>query len=53
MKENEASPREPLQQPRPRKVYSAPAIICSFKVEARAVLCSKAEGSCTLGPTSS
>ena len=37
----------------PRKPYTAPAILFSTKVEARAVLCSKADGNCTLGPVSS
>jgi hypothetical protein len=45
MKKEEAEPR--------KKPYSPPAIVHSERVEARAVLCSKADGSCTLGPTSS
>jgi hypothetical protein len=38
---------------RPKKPYTAPAILFTTKVEARAVVCSKADGNCTLGPTSS
>ncbi|HEV8377198.1 MAG TPA: hypothetical protein VGR38_13290 [Candidatus Polarisedimenticolia bacterium] len=38
---------------RQRKPYEAPAIVFTTKVEARAVVCSKADGNCTLGPTSS
>jgi hypothetical protein len=37
----------------PKKPYTAPAILFTTKVEARAVLCSKADGNCTLGPVSS
>jgi hypothetical protein len=37
----------------PRKPYTAPAILFTTKVEARAVVCSKADGNCTLGPVSS
>jgi hypothetical protein len=36
-----------------RKPYEPPAIIFTTKVEARAVVCSKADGNCTLGPASS
>ena len=45
---NEAPP-----QARARKPYTAPIILFSTKVEARAVVCSKADGNCTLGPVSS
>jgi len=38
---------------RPRKAYSPPAIIYSERVEARAVLCNKAAGTCTFGPSDS
>ena len=44
----EKSPRA-----RPKKPYTAPIILFSTKVEARAVVCSKADGNCTLGPVSS
>lgn len=53
VKENRKTevPAEPAT--RQRKPYEAPAIIFTTKVEARAVVCSKADGNCTLGPTSS
>ena len=38
---------------RPKKPYTPPAIVFTTKVEARAVVCSKADGNCTLGPVSS
>jgi hypothetical protein len=38
---------------RTKKPYTAPAILFTTKVEARAVVCSKADGGCTLGPVSS
>ena len=45
---SEESPRV-----RPKKPYTAPIILFSTKVESRAVVCSKADGNCTLGPVSS
>jgi hypothetical protein len=53
VKENRKTeiPAEPAT--RQRKLYEPPAIIFTTKVEARAVVCSKADGNCTLGPTSS
>ena len=49
----EEVPKE-SEDPSPRKkIYSRPAIIHSAKLEARAVLCAKATGSCTFGPGSS
>jgi len=46
---------EPALSPEPKtkKPYTPPAILFSTKVEARAVVCSKADGNCTLGPVSS
>ena len=53
MKEERKTELLPGSAARQRKPYEAPAIIFTTKVEARAVVCSKADGNCTLGPTSS
>jgi hypothetical protein len=51
--ENSRAATDPIPQARPKRPYAAPAILFTMKVEARAVVCSKADGNCTLGPTSS
>jgi hypothetical protein len=51
--ENPKAPADPSPAGRPKKPYVAPAIIFTTQVEGRAVVCSKADGNCTLGPTSS
>ena len=51
--ENPKSATDASAGARPRKPYAAPAILFTTKVEARAVVCSKADGNCTLGPVSS
>jgi hypothetical protein len=53
VKENRKIEVLPEPASRQRKPYEPPAIIFTTKVEARAVVCSKADGNCTLGPTSS
>jgi len=53
MHEAKSTAQAAMPGARPKKPYTAPAIICTTKVEARAVVCSKADGNCTLGPTSS
>jgi hypothetical protein len=49
----EAVPKESEGSAPRKKRYAPPAIVHSAKIEARAILCSKAEGSCTFGPASS
>jgi len=53
VKEERNEAPDPLPASRLRKPYAPPAIIFTTKVEARAVTCSKADGTCTLGPVSS
>ena len=51
--ENPKATTDPSLRAGSKKPYTAPAIIFTTRVEARAVVCSKVDGSCTLGPTSS